>query len=110
MNTNFDQAVQAFEEPLVWRQDKTPHASGTLKATVLHGQSQSENAGPSRGTFAADPWTVLVSLKAAIVSQIAEGDTLTRLGIGGERLSVQQISRDETGYVIICTSNERAKK
>lgn len=102
--------MQFFEEPLVWRQDKAPHRTGTLNGIVLHGQSQSDHAGPSRGTFAADPWTVLVSLDVAIISQVSEGDVLTRIGITGEKLTVQQITKDETGYVIICTSKARANK
>ena len=97
-------------EMLSWRQDKTPHKRGSFRAVVLHGESQSESAGPSRGTVAADPWTVHVPQNVALAAEIATGDTIARLGIAAETLTVQQISQDETGWVLRCTAKMRSPK
>ena len=102
-------AFAPMAELVKWRQDKSPHLEGSFDATVLHGESQSESAGPSRGGFAADPWTVIVDAKEAECAGVAVGDTLELQD--GTVLSVQQISRDPAfGFVIRCTSNARAPR
>ncbi len=103
-------AMRPMIEPVMWRQDKAPHRKGAFGAVVLHGESQSETAGASRGGFAADPWTVIVPATSALCADVAVGDTLTRLGVDGETLTVQQITRDDTGWTLRCTSEERAPR
>lgn len=104
-----DCAFKPLEEPVKWRQDKAPHLEGSFDALVLHGESQSETAGPSRGGFAADPWTVICGTNPAECVGMALGDTLELMS--GVILTVQQISRDVNfGWVIRCTSNARAPR
>lgn len=108
----FETSMKPFSvmaEMVKWRQDKAPHLEGSFRAVVLHGESQSESAGPSRGGLPADPWTVMVESDVAICVSIAVGDTIELLG--GDRLSVQQITRDSAlGWVIRCTANARATR
>lgn len=94
-------------EPLKWVQDKAPHRSGTFCAAVLHGAPDSQNAGHPLGSIVADPWGVQVPLGTALVAEIHVGDRLHRVGIGAEVLTVQQISRDDSGWLLICSVNER---
>lgn len=127
-------AFAPFGEVVRWTQDKAPHLTASFRATVLHGESQSETAGPSRGGFAADSFTVLVESRDAFACASGDstspravqqtrapaarfptapapalGDTLV-LG-DGTVLSVQQVSRDASlGLVIRCTANARAPK
>lgn len=104
-----DAAFDGFAELVKWRQDKAPHAEGSFDAVVLHGESQSESAGPSRGGMAADPWTVIVGDDVSICVGIAHGDTIELQS--GVVLMVQQISRDhQMGWVIRCTANARAPR
>lgn len=104
-----DAAFEPMAEPVVWRQDKAPHLEGTFLATVLHGEAENENAGHTRGSIAADPWTVICSSNPAECVGMVAGDTLTL--DDGTVLSVQQISRDVAlGWVIRCTANARAPK
>lgn len=104
--------VAAFDpmaELVKWRQDKSPHLEGSFKANVLHGESQGDSAGPSRGTFAADPWTVICETNPAECVGMAVGDTLELKD--GTVLSVQQISRDPAlGWIIRATSKARAPR
>lgn len=103
-------SFRVLEEPLTWRQDKAPHLTATIDATVLVGQSQSESAGPSRGTFAADPITVMTNTLPVAALGIKPGDTLTRKR-SAIVLTVQQISKDpDLGCVIVCTANASAPK
>lgn len=98
-----------MSEMVVWRQDKAPHLTGSFRASVLHGESQSGSAGPSRGPSAADPWTLMVDSNSAECVGMAVGDTLTLKD--GTVLSVQQVSRDPAlGWVIKCTANERSPR
>lgn len=102
-------AFEPMAELVKWRQDKAPHLEGSFKATVLHGESQSDSAGPSRGTFAADPWTVICESNPAECVGMSVGDTLELKA--GTVLSVQQISRDPAfGWVIRATSTARAPR
>ena len=102
-------AFEPMDELVKWRQDKAPHLEGSFKANVLHGESQSDSAGPSRGTFAADPWTVIVETNPAECVGMTNGDTLELQD--GTILTVQQITRDRFfGWVIRCTSNARAPR
>ena len=102
-------AFGPMAEPVKWRQDKAPHLEGSFKATVLHGESQSESAGPSRGTFAADPWTVICDANPAECVGLTFGDTLELLD--GTILTVQQISPDPAfGWVSRATSTARAPR
>ena len=102
-------AFEPMAELVKWRQDKAPHLEGSFKATVLHGESQSESAGPSRGSFAADPWTIVVESNPAECVGMANGDTIELKD--GTILDVQQISRDPAfGWVIRATSTARAPR
>lgn len=128
-------AFAPFGEVVRWTQDKAPHLTASFRATVLHGESQSETAGPSRGGFAADSFTVLVESRDAFARAVpraacpvpggsssscavpgaqapgfpSPGDTMTLRD--GTVLSVQQVSRDAAlGLVIRCTANARAPK
>ena len=98
-----------MSELVKWRQDKAPHLEGSFDAVVLHGETQSESAGPTRGGMAGDPWSVICSANPAECVGLAVGDTLELKS--GIVLTVQQISRDPAfGWVIRCTSNARAPR
>jgi len=102
-------AFEPMDELVKWRQDKAPHLEGSFNAVVVHGESQSESAGPTRGGFAADPWTVICETNPAECVGLTIGDTLELQD--GTTLTVQQISRDRFfGWVIRCTSNARAPR
>ena len=104
-----DAAFEPMAEPVVWRQDKSPHLEGTFMATVVHGESQADNAGHVRGGTAADPWSVICSSNPAECVGIESGDTLTLLD--GTVLTVQQISKDPAfGWVMKCTSDMRGAR
>lgn len=104
-----DAAFEPMGEFVKWRQDKPPHLAGSFTASVLHGESEAESAGPSRGSFAADPWTVICSTLDAECVGMAVGDTLELQS--GVVLSVQQVSRDPAfGWVIRATAKARAPK
>lgn len=102
-------AFEPMDELVKWRQDKAPHLEGSFRAVVVHGESQSESAGPTRGGMAADPWTVIVETNPAECVGMANGDTIELQD--GTVLTVQQISRDRFfGWVIRCTANARAPR
>lgn len=102
-------AYDPMAELVKWRQDKAPHFEGSFRANVIHGESQSGTAGPSRSGFDADPWIVMVETIPAECVNIAVGDTIELQG--GDVLSVQQISRDPAvGWIIRCTTNARAPR
>lgn len=102
-------AFEPMDELVKWRQDKAPHLEGSFNAVVVHGESQSESAGSSRGAMAADPWTVIVETNPAECVGMTNGDTLELQD--GTILTVQQITRDRFfGWVIRCTSNARAPR
>jgi len=102
-------AFEPMDELVKWRQDKAPHLEGSFDAVVLHGESQSESAGPTRGAMAADPWTVVTESNPAECVGLTLGDTLELQD--GTILTVQQISRDRfLGWVIRCTSNARVPR
>lgn len=102
-------AFSPLDELVKWRQDKAPHLEGSFNALVVHGESQSESAGPSRGGIAADPYTVIAESNPAECIGMALGDTLELED--GTVLTVQQISRDvHFGWVIRCTSKARAPR
>lgn len=102
-------AFEPMDELVKWRQDKAPHLEGSFRAVVVHGESQSESAGPSRGAMAADPWTVIVETNPAECVGMTNGDTLELQD--GTILIVQQITRDRFfGWVIRCTSNARVPR
>lgn len=105
----FGAAFEPMSELVKWRQDKAPHLEGSFNAVVVHGESQSESAGPTRGGFAADPWTLMIDSNPAECVGMVEGDTITLED--GTVLSVQQVSRDPAlGWVVRCTANMRAPK
>lgn len=111
MSRKFDNpyAFGGFAELVKWRQDKAPHSEGSFDAVVLHGESQSDSAGPSRGGMPADPWSVIVGEEVSICVGMRVGDTLELQS--GVVLMVQQISRDhQMGWVIRCTANARAPR
>ena len=102
-------ATSAFGERVKWRQDKSPHAEGSFDAVVLHGESQSESAGATRGAFAADPWTMMVESSVAVCADLRAGDTIEIQD--GQVLTVQQVTKDRAfGWVIRLTSSARAPK
>ena len=100
-------AFAPMTEPLKWEQDKAPHRTGTFSAVVLHGAPDSQNAGHPLGPIVADPWAVHVPLSVALVADIRVGDRLCRVGIGAEVLTVQQIGRDDSGWLLVCSVRER---
>ena len=100
-------AMGPMTVPVKWRQDKAPHLEGSFNANVLHGETQSESAGPTRGGVAADPWTVFV--RRGVGVNVSVGDTLELAD--GTVLDVQQISPDpHLGWVIRATANMRAPR
>lgn len=105
-----ERAIAPMLRPVQWTEDAAPHRRGTFYAQVLEGESQSESAGPTRGTFAANPWTVRIPAsnpQNALAAYIKIGDTLTLAA--GVSLTVQQITRALDGYLVArCTSEERA--
>lgn len=102
-------AMDPMTVPVKWRQDKAPHLEGSFRANVLHGESQSESAGPSRSGFPADPWTLIVNSNPAECVGMTTGDTLELEN--GTVLSVQQISRDQhLGWVIRATAKARGPR
>ena len=101
-------AFAPIMEPLKWTQDKAPHRTGSFSAAVLHGAPDSRSAGHPLGAMVADPWTVQVPLDVALVADIKTGDTLSRVGIGAEVLTIQQIGRDDAGWWLVCSVRERA--
>ena len=103
----FAAAFAPASEPLKWTQDKAPHRTGTFNAVVLHGAPDSQNAGHPLGAIVADPWTVHVSLDTALIADIRVGDRLSRVGIGAEVLTVQQVCREDSGWILVCSVNER---
>lgn len=109
MSLKFDNpyAFGKLTEQLKWSQDKSPHRVGVFGGVVLHGAPDSQNTGHPLGALVADPWVVTVPQSTALVADVAVGDTLTRVGLGAEVLTVQQISRDDSGWVLVCSCNER---
>ncbi len=106
---DMDFAMEPMAVPVKWRQDKAPHVEGSFNANVLHGETQSESAGPARAGVAADPWTVFVRHGVAVCANIAVGDTIELPD--GTVLDVQQISPDpHLGWVIRATANMRAPR
>ena len=105
-----EKALAPMLRPVQWTEDAAPHRRGTFAAQVLEGESQSESAGPTRGTFAANPWTVRVPAlhpQNALAAYVKIGDELTVSA--GVVLTVQQITRALDGYLVMrCTSEERA--
>lgn len=102
-------ALEPMSELVKWRQDKAPHLEGSFRAVVVHGESQSESAGPTRGGMAADPWSVICDSNSAECVGLKYGDTLELRD--GTILTIQQITRDVFfGWVIRCTANARAPK
>lgn len=102
-------AFDIFKEHLEWNSVRGER--GTFAASVFHGQSQNESAGPSRGAIAADPWSVMVDADDAVVMKIRPGDKVIRLDSFDQRLNVQQVVRDpDLGWILICTANERSPK
>ena len=104
-----DAAFAPMDECIKWRQDKSPHLEGAFYGTVLHGESQSESAGPSRSGIAADSWTVIIREHTATCAGMKTGDTLELLD--GTVLSIQQVTKDAAfGWVVKATANARAPR
>ena len=102
-------AFEPMDELVKWRQDKAPHLEGSFRAVVVHGESQSESAGPSRSGIAADPWTVIIREHTATCAGMKTGDTLELLD--GTVLSIQQVTKDAAfGWVVKATANARAPR
>lgn len=109
MNSLFNnpEAFKPFSEPVKWVADAAPHKSGTFTAVVNRGAVDSSSAGASIATVVGDVWSVHADRKTAICAGVKIGDTIHRIGIDGEVLTVQQIIRDDGGWWFICTSNEK---
>jgi len=101
-------AFKPLTEPVKWTQDKSPHRTGVFGAVVTQGNVAAQSAGPTAGPVAGDVWTVHVPNSTALVADVREGDTLARVGIGAEVLTVQQIAKCDSGWWLTCTANERS--
>jgi len=101
-------AFAPMAEPVKWRQDAAPHRSAMMRAVVTRGVVESQSAGPSVARITGDVWTVHVRIGEALVDGICVGDTIERVGIGAEVLTVQQIVKDDAGWWIACTADERS--
>ena len=105
-----ERALAPMLRPVQWTEDAAPHRRGTFAAQVLEGESQRESAGPPRGTFAANPWTVRVPAalpQNALAAYVKMGDELALAS--GVVLTVQQVTRALDGYLVMrCTSEARA--
>lgn len=95
---------------VLWTEDGEPHRSGTFKAQVLEGESQTTSAGPTLDGVVANPWTVRVPMATdqnVLAALVKMGDELTIAP--GVILTVQQVTRAMDGYLIIrCTQDMRA--
>lgn len=106
---DFDsKAADPFKEPLVWIQDKAPHTTGTFDGVVLQGAAETQTAGIQTGYLLADAYTVHVALSQLIVDKFEVGDTISRGCWKTTVLNVQRVFKDETGYWVLCTAEERA--
>ena len=107
---DFNRAFAPLAEIVEWRQDGAKGLRGTFEAVVIHGESQSASAGASLDAVTADPWTIVVSDAVAVAAEIALGDSIHLPESGGERLTVQQVTRDASGWTVRCTANMRASR
>ena len=94
-------------EPVEWRQDAAPHFTGTFNAIVNRGAVDSATAGSSISSITADVWSVHAPTACAIAAGVTIGDTLKRKD-SGMVLTVQRIVRDESGWWLQCTADERS--
>ncbi|MBR0196922.1 MAG: hypothetical protein IJQ34_02200 [Kiritimatiellae bacterium] len=105
-----EKALAPMLRAVQWREDRAPHRSGTFRAQILQGSTQSQGAGPSLSPVTADQWSVrLPPAEAAnpLAAYIAIGDELTIAA--GLTLAVQQIARALDGFILLtCTALERA--
>ena len=105
-----EKALAPMLRDVLWKEDAEPHRSGTFKAQVLEGESQSANAGPTLDAIAANPWTVRVPIANEmnpLARLVKMGDEL--ILPPGITLAVQQVTVAMDGYLIIrCTSDARA--
>lgn len=105
-----EKALAPMLRDVLWKEDAEPHRSGTFKAQVLEGESQSANAGPTLDAITANPWTVRVPVANdmnPLALLVKMGDELV-LG-PGITLTVQQVTTAMDGYLIIrCTADARA--
>jgi len=103
-------ALAPMLRDVLWKEDAEPHRSGTFRAQVLEGESQSANAGPTLDAITANPWTVRVPIATAensLAAFVKMGDELTIAP--GVLLTVQQVTTAMDGYLIIrCTADARA--
>lgn len=107
--TDFDsKALNPFKEQLVWRQDKTPHITSSFDGVVLQGAPETPSAGVQAGYLLADSYTVHVALSQLLVDKFTIGDTISRECWKTTILNIQRVLKDETGYWILCTAEERA--
>lgn len=104
-----EKALAPMLRDVLWIEDAEPHRSGTFKAQVLEGESQSQTAGPTLNGLTANPWTVRVPMATAdnsLAAYVRMGDELK---VGCVSLAVQQVTRAMDGYLVIrCTSESRA--
>lgn len=106
---DFDsKATAPFKEHLVWVQDKAPHTTSTFDGVVLQGAAETQTAGIQTGYLLADAYTVHVALSQLIVDKFEVGDTISRGCWKTTVLNVQRVFKDETGYWVLCTAEERA--
>lgn len=104
----YSHAASPFKEPLVWVQDKAPHLTGTFDGVVLQGAAETQSAGVPTDYIIADSYTIHVGLGDMLVEKFEIGDTIQRECWKNAVLSVQRVFKDETGFWVLCTAEERS--
>lgn len=105
-----ERAFAPLAEPVKWTSDAAPRRAGTFRAVVTRGAVDSSAAGPALGPIVGDVWSVHASRRVALCASIKVGDTVERVGIGAERLTVQRIIAGDSGWWLLCTADERAPR
>lgn len=82
--------------------------TGTFDGVVLQGGAETQTAGVQTGYLVADSYTVHVALSQLIVDKFNVGDTIERGCWKSTVLNVQRVYKDETGFWVLCTAEERA--
>lgn len=102
-------AFNAFEELLVWQQDRASKLRGSFRATVLQGAAGTNGAGASTGPVPADAYSIVIDFRSPICGQVSVGDTIKRSD--GTIFTVHQISREHgIGAVLRVTCEERPER
>lgn len=103
-------AYEVLTERVNWIAARTPGLSGEFAAVVLHGEGMSSSAGPSNASYPGDDWRMVVEDDVALVAEFREGDRIELIERRPQTmLTVQQITRDATGWTVRCTAKTRVK-